>query len=124
MRARGQTAGIMRPARDGAVRRSNSIDFGVAKQERGKGISVTELQRRLFIQSMLMAPLAPAASARFGSAREARRTFARLLKISVEYPSVNAEVRSSSTEDGLIVEDVAWPAADSQTVPAFLIRPA
>src|SRR5687767_11691672 len=83
----------------------------------------TSMDRRVFLGMTLLAPAASAAP-RLGSASAARRTFASLMKIPLQPPAVRGEVRSTATEDGLIVEDVSWPAEDAQTVPAFLIRPA
>jgi dienelactone hydrolase len=80
------------------------------------------MNRRAFVLTPAAA-LFGAAPDRIRSAGEARRTFTRLLKIPLQPPAVKAEVRSPVTEDGLIVEDISWPAADEQTVPAFLIRP-
>jgi dienelactone hydrolase len=82
------------------------------------------MDRRLFLGTLLAVPAAGAAPPRLKSAQDARRTFAALLKIPQGTPSVQAEVRSTTSEDGLIVEDVVWPAEDQQSVPSFLIRPA
>lgn len=71
-----------------------------------------------------MAPVAGAAPPRLKSAQDARRTIAALLKVPLGPPSVQADVRGTNTEDGLIVEDISWPAEDGQTVPSYLIRPA
>ena len=54
---------------------------------------------------------------------DARRTLSELLKISQDPPNVVVEVVSRRSEDGLIVEDLAWPSLDGQRVSAFLIRP-
>jgi dienelactone hydrolase len=54
---------------------------------------------------------------------DARRTLNELLKISQDPPNVVVEVVSRRSEDGLIVEDLAWPSLDGQRVSAFLIRP-
>ena len=52
-----------------------------------------------------------------------RRTLSELLKISQDPPNVVVEVVSRRSEDGLILEDLAWPSLDGQRVSAFLIRP-
>lgn len=58
------------------------------------------------------------------SGAEARKTFAKLLKVPLSEPSVSAVVHSSREEGGLIIEDVSWQSLDGETVPAYLIRPA
>lgn len=54
----------------------------------------------------------------------ARQTFADLLKTPLAAPTVSVEVRSTTTEDGLVIEDLSWESLDGEIVPAFLIRPA
>jgi dienelactone hydrolase len=49
---------------------------------------------------------------------------AELLGIRLEAPAAKAEIRSTKTEEGVVIEDVAWAASDGQTVPGYVIRPA
>ena len=68
--------------------------------------------------------LASSAGASPGQADiDARRTLSELLKISPDPPKVAVEVVDRRSEDGLIVEDLAWASLDGQRVSAFLIRP-
>jgi dienelactone hydrolase len=54
----------------------------------------------------------------------ATNTFADLLRIRVNPPEAFVALRSTTTEDGIQVEDISWKAADGQEVPAFVMRPA
>ncbi len=56
--------------------------------------------------------------------REAMETFAALLKIPVEAPSVDVTVQSRTEEEGLIIEDIRWPSWKGEQPIAFVIRPA
>ena len=53
----------------------------------------------------------------------ARKTFADLLKIPLQHPSVEVTVRATREEEGLRIEDVSWEALDGERVPAFVVRP-
>jgi dienelactone hydrolase len=70
------------------------------------------------------------AAAQVGSAQSsafssvARKTFADLLKIPLDPPTVEVKVQSSREEDGLVMEDVSWKSLDGEVVLAFVIRPA
>jgi dienelactone hydrolase len=55
---------------------------------------------------------------------EARLTMAQLLKVKPEPPAVAVTLANRTQEDGLIVEDIWWPAFDGERVPAYVIRPA
>lgn len=57
------------------------------------------------------------------SAEASRRTLSALLKISPEPPAVRVEVVDRRTEDGLIIEDLAWESLDGQRASAIVIRP-
>ncbi len=72
----------------------------------------------------LLAGPAAAQSRAPQSAEESRRTLSALLKTSVEPPSVRIEVVSRRTEDGLIIEDLAWESLDGQRASAIVTRPA
>ncbi len=77
----------------------------------------------LLTVTAVLAALAPAlAQSPFSAV--ARKTFADLLAIPLAPPAVEVQVRGVTEEDGLRVEDLAWTAADGQTVVAFAIRPA
>src|SRR5262245_34820238 len=52
-----------------------------------------------------------------------RRVMSELLKISPDAPEVVVESIGRRSEDGLIVEDLAWVSLDGQRVSALLIRP-
>lgn len=54
----------------------------------------------------------------------ARQTFAELLKTSAGAPPVSVASHGRVAETGLVVEDLTWESSDSETVPAYLIRPA
>ncbi len=57
-------------------------------------------------------------------AEVARKTFAGLLKVSLNPPDVEVVVHNSEEEEGLIIEDVSWKSYDGKTVPAYVIRKA
>lgn len=57
-------------------------------------------------------------------ANVSKGVFADLLKIPLAPPAVNASVHGTKEEEGLVVEDVSWPALDNDRVPAFIVRPA
>ena len=54
---------------------------------------------------------------------ETRRALTELLKISPDPPKVVVEVIDRRHEEGVIVEELAWPSLDGQRVSASLIRP-
>lgn len=59
----------------------------------------------------------------FAGRREAMQTFAGLLKIPLEAPSVSVTVKSARQEEGLLIEDISWPALDDERPIAYVIRP-
>lgn len=82
---------------------------------------------RTFLAPFLLAillPAAPTGAQATPFASVARQTFADLLKIPLDPPSVQVDVASVQREGDLIVEDLSWESLDGEVVPAFLIRPA
>jgi dienelactone hydrolase len=71
--------------------------------------------------ALMLAPATHASGRQIDA--DARRTMAELLKISPGSPDVAVQVVARRTEDGLTVEEVAWPSLDGQRVAAVLIRP-
>lgn len=55
-------------------------------------------------------------------ANVARKTFADLLKVSLNPPDVEVIVHNSKVEEGLMIEDISWKSYDGKTVPAYVIR--
>lgn len=78
-----------------------------------------------YVHIALLSPLLLSTAA--GPAPQAgidtRRELAELLKIPAAPPDVRVEVVNRRTEDGLIVEDLAWDSLDGQRPVAFLVRP-
>ena len=83
---------------------------------------MTRLAPIALLVLLLTAP--SGAAGQFQSESDARRTMSELLKIPLAPPAVEVEVISRTTEDGLVIEDLAWGSLDGQRVTAFLIRPA
>jgi dienelactone hydrolase len=54
---------------------------------------------------------------------EAIQTFAELLKIPIQPPSVDIVVNGTEETEGLIIEDIAWSSLDGARSPAYVIRP-
>jgi dienelactone hydrolase len=65
----------------------------------------------------------PAEAAARQSIEDARGELTALLKIPPQPPDVVVELAGRRSEDGLIIEDLAWNSLDGQRVTAFLIRP-
>jgi dienelactone hydrolase len=53
----------------------------------------------------------------------ARKTFADLVKLPLDYPAVEVSVHGTRVEEGLRIEDVSWESLDGERPPAFVVRP-
>ena len=76
------------------------------------------------VLTVLIALTAATAGEPGAFASVARKTFADLLKVSLDPPEVSVTVAERKTEDGILVEDLSWESLDGERAPALVMRPA
>ena len=75
------------------------------------------------VLTVLIALTAATAGEPGAFASVARKTFADLLKVSLDPPEVSVTVAERKTEDGILVEDLSWESLDGERAPALVMRP-